>query len=831
SFSGGHSTPGWASVLSECSERNTQLERRADRECKHHQNCVYCFFSGKGQSLQVFLVSLGLERHQTTKLTLNDILEINTETLHESNPRTLEEIPWYFLRKVMALNGMARRTRLVSTAPGDNGISMEGAEPIAIIPPPSPAPSLGVNPLDVLCAVLCSSDRFLQQEILLKMSMCQFALPLLLPALDTPQCTLMLWAMRDISQQQQHDFFMHRDMESGNVPRDISEGLVEISWYFPGGRENSDPFQEPIAVINLRGNIESHLQQFSFLAKVSSAVFIFAECISERKCELLSSLQGLRTKFYFIFNPKSTITSKTQGFLNELAPLLQLTQSQVLVKDNTTNDSDFVTRLQATLAHLMKQPQRAVSIEGMAVTARELGFEVDEDYKECEEARKRADEITGEIRDVVEYKKRALKLQGDPWRRLAAVERELCRMKKQGETPTEVYKSQLRGELLELRTQQNSCDLTGGMGTFRASLEQLCPMESHYFLKWMRFGLNYIARENLSKLRSEYKEIYRTPGYNPEELAKLDELIAASSLGVEHFMRELGQFYEAEQSVCKEGRIAQSQRQFTHLPGTAVNLMLNGFPLEIIDGDASHVPLQWVTDVLTELHAKLEGKSRLLVLSVLGVQSTGKSTLLNSMFGLQLAVSSGRCTRGAFMMLIKVAETFQQELGCDFILVIDAEGLRAPQLAKLEDSYEHDNELATLVIGLSDIVIVNMAMENTSEMKDILQIVVHAFLRMKEIGHKPNCLFVHQNVSDVSAHEQNMRDRNNFLEHLNEMTKKNNWYIPGLWHGVPPMAPVNLGYSESVCELKKYFIEFMRSRTLDREPRDIPQFTKWVRNL
>ncbi|CAI9623030.1 unnamed protein product, partial [Staurois parvus] len=185
------------------------------------------------------------------------------------------------------------------------------------------------------------------------------------------------------------------------------------------------------------------------------------------------------------------------------------------------------------------------------------------------------------------------------------------------------------------------------------------------------------------------------------------------------------------------------------------------------------------------------------------------------MFGLQFPVASGRCTRGAFMTLLKVKENFREELGCHFILVIDTEGLKAPELASLEDSYEHDNELATLVVGLSDITIINMAMENTSEMKDILQIVVHAFLRMKEIGKKPSCQFVHQNVSDVSAYEKNMRDRKKFLEQLDEMTKvaanmekkkrgitcfsdvmdydpeKHNWYIPGLWQGDPPMAPVN----------------------------------------
>ncbi|CAM4680365.1 unnamed protein product [Lepidochelys kempii] len=290
-------------------------------------------------------------------------------------------------------------------------------------------------------------------------------------------------------------------------------------------------------------------------------------------------------------------------------------------------------------------------------------------------------------------------------------------------------------------------------------------------------------------------------------------------------MRELGHFYEAECSMVKEGKMEESQRQFSHLPCTAADLMLEGFPVELIDGDASNIPMNWVVDVLTHLHIRLGGRSRMVVITVLGVQSTGKSTLLNTMFGLQFAVSSDRCTRGAFMTLIKVTEAVQELLGCDFILVIDTEGLKAPELTALEDSYQHDNELATLVIGLSDITIVKMAMENATEMKDFLQIVVHAFLRMEEIGKQPNCQFVHQNVSDVSAHDQNMRDRKHLLEQLNEMTKaaarmekqsremafsdimeydpeKHNWYMPGLRHGVPLMAPVNTGYSESVCELR-----------------------------
>uniref|UniRef100_A0A3Q2DM88 VLIG-type G domain-containing protein n=1 Tax=Cyprinodon variegatus TaxID=28743 RepID=A0A3Q2DM88_CYPVA len=181
------------------------------------------------------------------------------------------------------------------------------------------------------------------------------------------------------------------------------------------------------------------------------------------------------------------------------------------------------------------------------------------------------------------------------------------------------------------------------------------------------------------------------------------------------------------------GDIASFETQFSFLCQTSAALLLDGFPLELVDGDASNIPLRWVTDVLSQLNDLVSPKNKIVVVTVLGVQSTGKSTLLNTMFGVQFAVSSGRCTRGAFMLFIKVNEDFKKVLKCDFMVIIDTEGLKSPELAQLENSYEHDNELATLVVGLSDITIINIAMENSTEMKDILQIVVHAFLRMKEV--------------------------------------------------------------------------------------------------
>ncbi|XP_077306241.1 up-regulator of cell proliferation-like [Lithobates pipiens] len=860
-------------------------------------------------TLHQFSEKMNMKPYLTTKLTLRDILSIGLENVNDKPSKTVEDLPWNYLRKLMALNRTARDILVEKDqSTGDDVYDIGNDEDdeyklfdASLVPGNNSSAS--IHPLDVLCFLLHCSDSFLQQEIVTKLSMCQFAVPLLLPAGDGSHCTLMLWAMRDIMKkwrpqsladskgfregnvvntsmpilsyarlgknklskskilnqvlnaaQLHNNFFIHDNMDGGNIRREISDGLVEVSWYFPCGK--SDVFPKPIAVTNLRGDLETNRDQFFFLTKISSAVFIFIEDISEREFRLLSSCPTTDTQYYFIVTtgPGKSMSPETRKTLQDLMPVLKLKKSNMIIHAGQANEAAFVKKLQSNIIQLIdSKPKEKIMID-LGKETHGLNIQEDERVPECQKARKHARKITKEIRNVSDYKKSTMKLQGDLWRQLSDVEKELCRMTKQGGKDTQQYQDELIKKRISLHEKQHKHDLPNGLMLFIDAITHLSEAEKQYFLKWMKLELDSIARNHLSNLQAEYKEKCNNAFSNKQELKQIDQKISDSSLGIEHFLREMGQFYEAECSMVQEKKIDNIKRQFIRLPGIAADLLLDGFPLELIDGDASNIPLLWITNVLNELDIRTGGKCRMRVITVLGVQSTGKSTLLNTMFGLQFPVASGRCTRGAFMTLLNVKENFQEELGCDFILVIDTEGLKAPELASLEGSYEHDNELATLVVGLSDITIINMSMENTTEMKDILQIVIHAFLRMKEIGKRPNCQFVHQNVSDVSAHDKNMRDRKKLLEQLNEMTKiaaemekkseiktfsdvmdynleKDNWYIPGLWLGVPPMAPVNSGYSEHVSELKKYLLELMTSKGSLNKPLTIPEFIKWIESL
>ncbi|XP_067879694.1 interferon-induced very large GTPase 1 [Heterodontus francisci] len=861
----------------------------------------------KEKNLQEILSKLKLQKHFTEKLSLNKVLEIGPETMVCAKPQTLEEAPWYFLKKLMILNLTARNIKCSADAAKDRTPTADKTNFSNLFDIQGKEAGDLCNPLDVITAVFLCADSFLQQEMMMKMSMCQFALPLLLPDYSKDGPTLLLWAMRFIVKKwrpksleaskgfkeaamattpmhvisfirlgscstskskilnevlsnphHHHNFFITNSMECGDIPRKISDGLVEFCVYLPCGKRNIDIFTEPVLIANLRGDASVLHSQVHFLAKVSSAVFIFVDQIGTDEFELLDSIAEMQTRYFLILNPPPEQQASTGSFLQKLAPLMKLDRNDVIIKNKNINASEFVEQIQASIRDTLEDATNLMSIEEMAAVARELEISVDEDESRCQRAKEAAEEITVAIKgtqSVAEYKMEKLPLQGELWKKWSRLDKELCRQRKRGDKPVEMYNYELRQEQKNLRKKQREYDITDSLSEFVTEMANTTNEERRFFLKWIKYFLDATARQELSELRENYKQQYNASPAESEKLIELDKQISDSSLGLEHFMREIGQMYEAEITLVREHLLLENSRQFLSLPKVAADLMLDGFPLELLDGDASSISEEWVSAVLKNLSQKLGPNTKIVVLTVLGVQSTGKSTLLNTMFGLQFAVSSGRCTRGAFMQLIKITGDLKKEIGCEYLMVIDTEGLKAPELAQLEDSHEHDNELATLVVGLSDVTLVNMAMENSSEMKDVLQIVVHAFLRMKEVGRRPNCQFIHQNVGEVSAHDQNMRDRKHLLDQLNEMTRaaakmekkdieftkfsdvmeydpeKNNWYIPGLWHGVPPMAPVNTGYSENIFELKKYLFDLFKQSKGKREPFTILQFTEWMKSL
>ncbi len=657
---------------------------------------------------------LGLKQHYTEKLSLTKILQIDKKTISDEPAKCNSDLPWYFLKKLMMVNVEARSMKCASvceqtwdTALGNTELDLDDLFDIQ---------DSGdmLNPLDIITALFLSSDGFVQQEMSVKMSMCQFSVPLLLPNCDTQQCTLMLWAMRDIvkkyrpqslsesrgfieerivlselpmisfvrlgecslskseilnkllsNSQQYHDTFIHRNMEGGDSPRRISNGLVEMTWYLPCGNKNMDVFSEPVAIANLRGDIADFEMQFSFLCLTSAAVFVFFDTL-DSACELLTNKHH-KAQIFLVSNSQGNHFSIDS--LETVASKLNLTNSNILLKNKHINDADFVKNLRKTVSNVVENSDRKMRIEQMACIGHEFGIHVDEDRPECQSAKKNADAITAEIKEILQYKEIQLPLQGRIWKELTCLEKEEFRLRKAGLEKIKDYKSDLQAQKLKLREKQNSYDMSNAMTCFISALSSPGIVRC-YFLKWMRMNLDNLSRKKLSYLREQYKKKSKN-SENKEEIKDIDRQLSNSSLGTEHFFREMGQIYEASVSLPETH---PSRQQLQHLPRLCAQLLLDGFPLELVDGDASNIPLRWVSDVLSQLNDLVSPKNKVLVVTVLGVQGTGKSTLLNTMFGVQFAVSSGRCTRGAFMLLIRVSEEAKKVLNSDFIVIIDTEG-------------------------------------------------------------------------------------------------------------------------------------------------------------
>ncbi|XP_078473967.1 interferon-induced very large GTPase 1-like [Lampetra planeri] len=844
---------------------------------------------------QTIMKKLTLDKFYPQKISTNDVLRIIGS---EEYPKYIQELSKHFLRNVMRANPRARNTEYgqrrveeADTSDDDNS-SSSGSDATADL----------INPLDMITVVFLCADSFLQQVLMQKMAQCQFALPLLLPDSGKGNITFMLWAMRQVVKNwklqenassmeeslvsvpmtfisfirvgecsaskskllnsilsnENHDFFVHREMECGDIPRKCSDGLVEMAMFCPCGKSNIDVFQTEFSVLNLRGDAKDHVVQLEFLKANSNALFIVTD-IGEVDVKQMSILANSNAQLFIKANQKENdLSGNTIAITNSLC---ELKIKAKIIQKGRHNDAAFTKKLRSNITRLLTSIENHGTLESMVKVAGSLNIRIDEFESKCKESKAKVQRIMDKISksNVKESKQRYLPLQGDLWHKWADTNKERSRLKNIGHQYNDDY---IKANQAQIRKEQKEIGFSDVMQMFVDFILNESIEMKMFVLQWMQLKLNDLSRVTFSKLRDDYKKIYVYLDVDSKENgAKLEEIekcMTSSSLGLEHFIREIGQFYEASKSVqisAAPNTIAPAYRKAPTLPAVAAELFLEGFPLELMDGDVGCIPIGWVTDVLKAVRTRLGRDPRVFVLTVLGVQSTGKSTLLNTMFGLQFAVSSGRCTRGAFMQLISIDDELRQELECDFILVIDTEGLKAPELATLHDSYEHDNELATVVIGLSDVTLINLAMENVEELKDVLQIVVHAFLRMTEVGKKPKCLFVHQNSGDVAASDKNMRDKKCLINQLNAMTvaaakmehkestyskfmdvmehdvSRDNWYIPGLWHGTPPMAAVSAAYSDQVFQLKQHLIKYIKKRTKIQKASKLSEFSTWIESI
>ena len=436
--------------------------------------------------------------------------------------------------------------------------------------------------------------------------------------------------------------------------------------------------------------------------------------------------------------------------------------------------------------------------------------------------------------------------------KMAASEKELCRQKKRKEDTTiHTHAHTQMKNKWELQLKQIQNNISDSFKYFLYCLFVFDRNNRKYFLQSLKLGLDKRSIQLLQPLYDEYEKCRAEDESSERDatLKKLDDKLTHGSLEIEHFFREMAVMYENIVAMKKHADCNDLDEIMDLLAEIMADVLMEGTAMEIIDGDVVNVPVPWLSAVLNKVDKRKT--STLFKISVLGAQSCGKSTLLNTVFGLNFPVSSGRCTRGAYMQLVKVDKKLKKSLKCDFIAVIDSEGLMS---RTKPDNSDYDNELSTFIIGLSDLTLVIIKGEG-NEMHDVLPLAIHVFLRMNLVGEHQACHFVHQNMGAVDVMTKVATEIDAFVRELNVKTltaakdvgkseqytrftdilkynpTTDNTYVPGLWDGALPMAKTNAHYSKTMQLLKRDICKNVVNNNKEKRMFTFADFTKRLNEL
>ena len=821
------------------------------------------------KKVEKLLEALGMRKYYPQKLQYEDVLMMQTDVHDDVNqkPTSLLELPWYFMRHIIGLDSDTRENCHVPSlldADTDDDASDDGEDETV-----SPT----IHPLDLIYIIFLCADDFLRQELSEKMTRCQYAVPFILPDCDEgenrPGNLILHWGLKSMTRNfysnnnvvnktlvdveapliscvtigeetswkpkllnkmlsPQQETFWHQGLKGGDYKQRISQGMVEVAWYLPG-RHGDNKFPYPVTFVNVRENAMKSRNLCDRLHMSSTLSCIFAEDIGPDLKTFLRQKTSLQKVILVLLHSKEK-EKKTREDSKQLQLEFNLEKHQVIRKvAQEANFNSVFEQLKQSIERMITMDTHSGCLSTFVMHEGEMdGMEVDD--TQCYHGSMAAESI---LRDIDEYngqkagstKDKILPCQSDlPSRKgIAGLEKELCRQRKLSENKTvQKYGYEIEENKWKLQLNQLRKPMSDSFKYFLHCLLTFHEKDRKYFLQCLKLGLNERSIQQLQPLYEEYEKwrVEDESQERSEKLKELDEQLTYGSLGIEHFFREMAVTFENTLALKKRMASKDLDEILNLLTDTMATVFLQGTAIEIMDGDAVNVHTAWLNAVLK----KIEHCDRMTLfkVAVLGAQSCGKSTLLNTIFGLNFPVSSGRCTRGAYMQLVKVGGSLRETLHCDYVAVIDSEGLMSRTKV---DGTDFDNELSTFIIGLSDLTLVIIKGEG-SEMHDVLPLAIHVFLRMNIVGEHQACHFVHQNMGVVDVMTKVATEIEAFVRDLNAKTLAaakdvdqsdqytkfmdvlhydptiDNTYVPGLWDGALPMGKTNSHYSKTMAKLK-----------------------------
>ncbi|KAJ7990387.1 hypothetical protein DPEC_G00299770 [Dallia pectoralis] len=630
------------------------------------------------------IAKLGLKAYLNAPLDLTVMLDINTWSLENHPPPRTKNLPRAFLRRLWLLSPQARSTRC--QPPAESPMDAPQGE---IIPSLIGGDSQClVNPLDMVVAVYRSANSFLQLEMSARMVQRQFAVPLLLPAITPDQSVcFLLWSLRGVvGQWRPHSLAENSGISQGGL---VSTAMPLISCVKLGHCSVS------------KSQVLSHL---------------VGRPQNSSECFLHRGMEG------------GQLPRRLADGLVELCWCLPCGDRDVFPEpvaianlrgDGTRQEKQvsFLCRVSSVIIVFCgnlgeKERQLLASLEGRA--KRVILIDLCRGQEESE-------------KNEVEMLNHGLNLPEE------SVLSGRCVREEELANQLSKTLNHLLPDRLTYVTIEDAASIAEELGLM-VDENAMCKKalaQVEEVLTGIENGANHYRALNLPLQGAFWSRL--------AEVEKVET--RQKDMGEKHFLRELGLVFELTNQ-----RPGSGTHNVLRLPSVAADLLLYGVPLEILDGDASNMPCSWVGCVMAEFNRRLPFGTKVRVLTSLGIHNARNSEMLSALFGVQFPSRSTGNTRGAYLLALGLPDNLKEDMQCDFLLMIDVEGLRSTGLSVEQDNLKHDNEMAAMVSGLSDVILQNMPPDGETEIHSTLPVIVNALLRTRGSGAFPISQLLTQGV-------------------------------------------------------------------------------------
>ncbi|CAG8499443.1 16586_t:CDS:2, partial [Cetraspora pellucida] len=484
---------------------------------------------------------------------------------------------------------------------------------------------------------------------------------------------------------------------------DLWNNVFKNHYYYEGRNEI-------VLLANLHGDALYHKDQIEFLKQLASCFLVFLMPGHDENQRIkLESLIGLKKVRYIYVNPENNVDVR-DNYIIDTKSLMSNEECEIF-KDVLDLDS----------AEHGKFPINKLKMEGTLRLAETI---------KCDESQKIIKEIIKVIKDktcrhikleIVQLQRKEFEDQSD-FSKFSQFTKEL-----------KLFSSIIA---LPIRERINA------LAHLERELSRLSTLESSKPRNDAISKKKQLNNVNIVKNDKEKNQIR-------EAIIKLWEEVDNTSLGIEHFFRGLGHMYNIYKIFISDPKVmifddGLTKENILKLPEYYAELLINGHTIELVDGDSAAISEAWFLAVCSYINRKFPNL-RVYVISILGLQSSGKSTLLNALFASKFTVSEGRCTRGIFMQFLFLEKDLSDQLGVDAFILIDTEGLGAlGKMGELETD-KKDQIIATFVMRISHLIIINILGES---MKEILQITIRT---MANLNTSPNILIIQHVVENYKT--------------------------------------------------------------------------------